>query len=115
MNNQNNNFNKSNQNYYTVMRDGKEIKIPASEFLSTGGLSVPSTPYIPTQEEKWNEETRNTQYADYSGQPTVNSILDPYLQNNHGFIDDWDTPPQEIQEGDTAPTLPIYNGRELLK
>ena len=55
-------MNNREQEYYTVIGDGEEIKIPASEFISTGdGLEVPSTPFIPTQEERWQEENSNTQ------------------------------------------------------
>ena len=60
--------------YYTVIRDGEEIKIPASEFYSTGGLTVPSTPFVPTQEERWQEENSNTQYAQYSSQPSIRPV-----------------------------------------
>ena len=43
--------------------------------------------------------------AEGQGAPTVNSIPDPYLQDE-GFYDDWDNKVQEVQEGNTAPALP---------
>ncbi|MEM8723473.1 MAG: hypothetical protein AAGE84_30025 [Cyanobacteria bacterium P01_G01_bin.39] len=75
--------NKEEQEYYTVIRKGEEIKIPASEFYSTGGLTVPSTPFIPTQEERWEEENSNTQYAKYSEQPSLNVIKDPSIDEEY--------------------------------
>ena len=83
--------------YYTVIRDGEEIKIPASEFYSTGGLTVPSTPFVPTQEERWQEENSNTQYAQYSSQPSLN------IENPDDMYGEVNEAP--IQEHEAIPTF----------
>ena len=47
------------------------------------------------------------------GRPTVNSIPDPYLQNET-YYDDWDNPPIEVSETDGRPTLPTLKDSRRL-
>ena len=84
--------------YYTVIRDGEEIKVPASEFYSTGGLTVPSTPFIPTQEDRLREESIYTQSGDENqGQPSLN-VVNP--SEAYGAI-------QEVEDLPQLPSLPV--------
>ena len=94
--------------YYTVIRDGEEVKIPASEFYSTGGLTVPSTPFIPTQEDKLKEESIYTQSGDENqGQPSLNAIRP---EDSYG-----DTADIKPVEHERLPTLQILNNQDCAK
>ena len=99
--------------FYTVIRNGEEVKVPASEFLSTGGLTLPTQSYDTYAEHQLEEERLTADWDAHQGQPTVNSTPDPYLSNNQ-----YDPMEELVQEGgvleNALPTLPtLHNSRRL--
>ena len=96
--------------YYTVIRDGEQIKVPASKFYSTGGLSLPTQSYDSYQEHLEDEAQLLADWDKHQGQPTVAMNKDPYLSQD--YQDNFEQPIQELEEGG-LPSLPTLNHRRL--
>ena len=92
-------MNNQEQEFYTVVRDGKEIKIPASEFTKPAGLSLPTQSYDTYQEHLEDEARLMADWNAHAGQPTVPMNKDPYLSGDYNDPMEAPVQEQDIYEG----------------
>jgi len=90
---------------------GHEQRPDDNGFIQPAGLSLPTQSYDSYAEHLEDEKRLLADWDKHQGQPSVANNPDPYLSQS--YVDDWEQPVQELQEG-SLPSLPtIHNQRRL--
>lgn len=84
---------------------------PDGNYIAPQGLSLPTQSYDSYKEHLEDEQRLLANWDEHQGQPSVANNPDPYLSQS--YVDDWEQPVQELQEGG-LPSLPTINNQRRL-